>query len=687
MGRGGIVAPGALLACLIVAAPLGAPAAQTAPGGEPGTLARRARAEGCAAVSSALRALAEGTGADAQRASLVLGSCRLQDGQPAAAADAFAAAAAHATLALHARLHQGRALAAAGRAGEAVDVLREVAGGARGRVRGRALAALAEAYRAQGRTREAAEALASAAELIGDDPALWLRAGEVAQAAGRRDAARRAYARAAWAFPGDRRAQAARVALARLLGRPPLASDMDPASRLARARALTRTGAWAEAEAELRAVTMALRAGPVAAEAWFRLGERVLATDPRGAHAAFRRAAALGWDAGAVWYWAGVAARRAGLAAAAREATDALLRAAPEGEWPARYWYGLGLRAEAAGRSADAEVAYRRAGAAARDTGAAVEARWRLGWIALRAQRPAEAATRFRAAAEAAPWRGEAARAWYWHAKAIEASGAARAEVTAVLRMVAERYPVTFYGQRARDRLGLGPADPAPPPEEAGEGPAPAYDELLRLGFDADAADAATDAFEPDRDPRVARALAVAWDRLGDVVASVRFAEDALAGGVRDRETWRLAYPRAYWPQVQAAATAAGLDPYLLLALVREESRYEAAVVSPARAVGLAQLLPSTASGLHGRTVTLRDLQDPSLNLRLGARYLRAQLDRFRGDLVFAIAAYNAGPGAAARWTALDRDPDYLVERIPYAETRAYVRRVLGSYGVYRWLY
>ncbi|MDR7454157.1 MAG: lytic transglycosylase domain-containing protein, partial [Armatimonadota bacterium] len=207
------------------------------------------------------------------------------------------------------------------------------------------------------------------------------------------------------------------------------------------------------------------------------------------------------------------------------------------------------------------------------------------------------------------------------------------------------------------------------------------------LGFDADAADAATDAFEPDRDPRVARALAVAWDRLGDVVASVRFAEDALAGGVRDRETWRLAYPRAYWPQVQAAATAAGLDPYLLLALVREESRYEAAVVSPARAVGLAQLLPSTASGLHGRTVTLRDLQDPSLNLRLGARYLRAQLDRFRGDLVFAIAAYNAGPGAAARWTALDRDPDYLVERIPYAETRAYVRRVLGSYGVYRWLY
>lgn len=677
-----------LIACLLAATTLAAPAgAQSPADGDPASLVRRARAQGCAAVTPALRAVAAGGGLDASRASLALGACQLRDGHPKAAAEAFAAAASHPTLALHARLYQGRALVAAGRAAEAVDVVREVATSARGRVRGRALAVLGEAHRAQGRAQEAAAALASAVELIDDDPALWLRAGEAAEAAARRDAARRAYARAAWAFPDDRHAQAARAALARLLGRPFTASDVDPASRLARARALTRTGAWAEAEAELRAVTAALRTGPAAAEAWFRLGERVLAADPRGAHAAFRRAAALGWDAGAAWYWAAVAARRAGLATATAEATAAMLRAAPDGEWPARHWYGLGLRAESAGRAADAEAAYRRAGAAAREVGAAVEARWRLGWLALRARRYAEAAGRFRAAAEAAPWRGEAARAWYWHAKALEASGAGRAEVTAVLRAVAEQYPVTFYGQRARTRLGLGAPDPAPAPEEAGEGPAPPYEELLRLGFDADAADAATDALGLDRDPRVARALAVAWDRLGDVVASVRFAEDALAGGVRDRETWRLAYPRAYWPQVQAASAAAGLDPYLLLALVREESRYEATVVSPARAVGLAQLLPSTASGLHGRAVTVRDLQEPALNLRLGARYLRAQLDRFGGDLVFAAAAYNAGPGAVARWTALDRDPDALVERIPYAETRAYVRRVIGSYGVYRWLY
>jgi soluble lytic murein transglycosylase len=676
---------GATAAALLLTLPPAGPAIAQP---DPGALARQARAQGCAPVAPTLQVVAATTGLDAQRASLLLGWCRLQAAQADAAADAFAAAAGHPTLGPYARLYHGRALTAAGRAGAAVEVLRPLAADAPPRLRGRALAALGAAHRAQGRAADGSEALAAAAELIGDDVALWLQAGEAAAAAGQRDRARRAYARAAWAFPGDPRAQTARAALARLLGRPIAPSDIDPASRLARARVLGRAGEWAEAERELRAATAAASTGPLAAEAWFRLGERILATDARGAHAAYRRALALGWDAAPSWYWAAVAARRAGLAAQAAEATAAMLRAAPTGEWPARHWYAVGLRAESSGRAADAEAAYRRAGAAARDASAAVEARWRLGWVALRARRHAEATARFRAAAEAAPWRGEAARAWYWSAKALEASGAAgRDQAHGLLRMVADRYPVTFYGQRARARLGLGASDPPPPPDASADGPAPGHDELLQLGFDADAADAAADAFEQDRDPRTARALAVAWDRLGDVVKSVAFAEDALAGGVRDQDTWRLAYPRAYWPQTQAAAAAAGIDPHLLLALVREESRYEAAVVSPARAVGLAQLLPSTASGLAGRTVTLQQLKDPETNLRLGARYLRAQLDRFRGDLRLAAAAYNAGPGAASRWVDLDADPDYFVERIPYAETRAYVRRVLGSYGVYRWLW
>jgi soluble lytic murein transglycosylase len=166
---------------------------------------------------------------------------------------------------------------------------------------------------------------------------------------------------------------------------------------------------------------------------------------------------------------------------------------------------------------------------------------------------------------------------------------------------------------------------------------------------------------------------------------SVILAEHALGNGMRDEAMWRLAYPRAFWDAASAAASAAGIDPLLLLALVREESRYDPAVTSPAGAVGLAQLLPSTAQAMtNDRTMTVSRLKDAATNLLLGARYLRLQLDRFSGDPRFALAAYNAGPGAARRWVDLDADPDHLLEKIPYAETRAYVQRVLGSYGVYR---
>ena len=229
------------------------------------------------------------------------------------------------------------------------------------------------------------------------------------------------------------------------------------------------------------------------------------------------------------------------------------------------------------------------------------------------------------------------------------------------------------------------PAIPHAPRRDAA---APAYEELFRLGIDTDAADAGEEAFAACRDPRVARSLAQVYARLGDVPRSVAMADEALANGIRDEATWQLAYPRAYWPEVTSAAGAAGIDPLLLISLVREESRYEAGVISPARAVGLAQLLPSTAQAISGdSTMTLQRLKDPATNLRLGARYLRLQLDRFGGDPRLALAAYNAGPGAARRWVDLDADPDYLVERLPYAETRAYIRRVLGSYGVYRSLW
>ncbi len=669
---------------------------------------------GLIVLAAALPAPGTQTNLDSLRAAYLTGREMTRAGNHAAAAEAFQTAAAHPTLRAYARYEQAAALLRTGTPGvaaEAAAILRAAVASSPTRLRGRMLVLLGEVEMAFGRHAQAVAALQAASALRPDDPDVWLRLGGAAVAVGRRDLARRAYARAAWAFPGHDAEARARQALSSLLGRPIRASDIDAESRLLRGKRLAQDGEWDQAAVEFRAVANG--------EAWYRLGEIYMSSDLRAAHDAFRRAARLGWNSSGAWFWATAAARRAGLAAQAREASSALLRAAPAGSWTSRYWLGVGLRAESDGRLADATAHYRRAIAAAPGPGEAAEARWRLGWVALTAGRFAEAEARFTEAARVAPYRSEAARAWYWAAKTLEArnrrpgSGVRRApgagsagpgDAAALLRMVAERYPLTFYGQRARARLGLpAPHLPPGPPSipsatplgssdpSAGTTPAPTHEELARLGLDADAAEAAEDALDArpgQRDPRVVRFLAETYGRLGAVRRSVAHAEEALTAGVRDTAVWRLAYPKAYWPEVTAAAQAAGIDPLLLLALVREESRYDRLVISPARAVGLAQILPTTAQAMTGDpSFTAHRLKDPATNLTLGARYLRLQLDRFDGDLRLALAAYNAGPGAARRWRNLDADPDYFVEKIGYAETRAYVRRVLGSHGVYRLLW
>jgi len=124
--------------------------------------------------------------------------------------------------------------------------------------------------------------------------------------------------------------------------------------------------------------------------------------------------------------------------------------------------------------------------------------------------------------------------------------------------------------------------------------------------------------------------------------------------------------------------------------LVREESNFNASIISHAGAVGLAQLLPSTAREVAGwLRVSYSDahLSSPAKNLRLGARYLDALVKQFSGSPYLALSAYNAGGGRVNRW--LDQwgnvPSDEFVERIPYRETRGYVKRVMGSWQIMRW--
>ena len=149
----------------------------------------------------------------------------------------------------------------------------------------------------------------------------------------------------------------------------------------------------------------------------------------------------------------------------------------------------------------------------------------------------------------------------------------------------------------------------------------------------------------------------------------------------------RLDFPPAYPRDVLRAAAAESVSAALLWAIMRQESAYDRQARSKAGALGLLQLMPKTASQLAGRSVPEDSLTDAGLNVRLGARYVRALLREF-GDARAVLASYNAGEDAVRRWKR-DGAPidDEWVERIPYRETRDYVKQVYAAWRRYEALY
>jgi soluble lytic murein transglycosylase len=154
----------------------------------------------------------------------------------------------------------------------------------------------------------------------------------------------------------------------------------------------------------------------------------------------------------------------------------------------------------------------------------------------------------------------------------------------------------------------------------------------------------------------------------------------------------RLVYPAKHLAQVNAAAQERGVSPALMLALIRQESYFDASAVSPAGAMGLTQVIPSTGEGIAAELgitdFQQGDLLDPETNLRFGAYYLAGQLEGFGGNVGAALAAYNGGPGNASRWTeTAGNDVDLLVETIDFDETRSYLELVLANLAFYRYAY
>lgn len=152
---------------------------------------------------------------------------------------------------------------------------------------------------------------------------------------------------------------------------------------------------------------------------------------------------------------------------------------------------------------------------------------------------------------------------------------------------------------------------------------------------------------------------------------------------------WRSLYPFPFLPIIEQWAQKRSLNPMLVTALIRQESRFEPKIESSAGAKGLMQVIPETADWVASK-ISLKqyDLTLPDDNVNLGTWYLDFTHKEYDSNSVFAVASYNAGPGKVAEWIQkYSADIDRFVEQIPYPETRGYVESVLGNYWNYLRIY
>ncbi len=155
------------------------------------------------------------------------------------------------------------------------------------------------------------------------------------------------------------------------------------------------------------------------------------------------------------------------------------------------------------------------------------------------------------------------------------------------------------------------------------------------------------------------------------------------------QEVWELLYPQAFRRLVEPQARANRISPYLVMALIREESSFNPRATSRANARGLMQVLPETVgSTRRSHRLAARKLYEPAYNIRFGCRYLRDLLRTYNGNLERALAAYNAGTRNVTSWLKRHRfrEPGEFVETIPIPATRAYVKAVLRDAEIYRQL-
>lgn len=345
----------------------------------------------------------------------------------------------------------------------------------------------------------------------------------------------------------------------------------------------------------------------------------------------------------------------------------------------------------------------------------APNAHWKAAWMYYRLHHWADAARIMDEQISRYAGGAEIPGALYWRGRLYEEEEHNPAQAANYYRALDAHFVNTYYGMLARQRLASLGAQPA-------VAPAPAIASLPAVGS-YDLVDSV-----PENDVHLIKARLLAnaalneyirpeialsptskeWGALAEAEIYQSFGETTRSLQAMKRSGipflslpvsqiplpyWRLAFPQPYWAALSSNAQANGLDPFLVAALIRQESEFNAGVVSYANAYGLMQMLPSTGKQIAKRTgdrkFATSELLDPNKNLKWGTIYLRQAIDRWDGHVEYALASYNAGDTPVKAWVGANdyRDMPEWVESIPYTQTREYVQAIVRNRELYRAIY
>lgn len=341
---------------------------------------------------------------------------------------------------------------------------------------------------------------------------------------------------------------------------------------------------------------------------------------------------------------------------------------------------------------------------------------WRAGVAALEAGQLTRAATNLRSLVRRRPTGELAPAALYWLGVTEQRLGRIGAASEAFQSLTA-RYPYHYYGIRGFRRLAeeslVNGEDERPRKRNSFPNlalttatlNAPEFQAarfLAQAGLSLDAAETVWNLLQRrSHDKGLAFLTAIALARSSDHDRAARVITNHFGEFLRQpadnlpKDFWGLVFPRPFRAEVEAAAEANGLDPLMLFAIMRQESRFDPKARSAVGALGLFQIMPDTAAVI-GPAVGVGDVSrdeaamlEPSVNAAIGARLAKRLLTMFDGTLAPVAASYNAGESLAqVWWNAADGlREDYFVDAIPYSETRRFVREVLTNYASYQRLY